>query len=190
MAWWQFDPMCLVFICQFFFLFFSFSIKVVAFLLVIPTTALRIVGIKYDVSRTFMHSSIHVELSALATVLNTLICCTKVENIVCCYCLGVNMWVLLEYSQCVRSYTLLIHWKLKVNLLYFLCSPRTSTLSYIASGTAIALTTMKRKGRRRAVRLTNAHTRPRSWSVWRPSCTTNRDTLRRSRWRRREYKYT
>lgn len=66
-------------------------------------------------------------------------------------------------------------------------SPRTNTLSCIASAMATAWTTMRRRGRRKAVRRTSAPTKPRSWSVWRPNCTTSRDMLRRSRWRRREY---
>lgn len=40
------------------------------------------------------------------------------------------------------------------------CSLRTSTSSCIASGTVIAWTTMKRKGRRRAVRLMKGLTKP------------------------------
>lgn len=144
--------------------------------------------VQVGVAATFMHLSIHAELTALATVLNSY----QNWKYWMLLLLVVNLWELLKKKNpmCQKLHTPKLLKIKSLFAIFFLCSPRTSTLSYIASGTAIALTTMKRKGRRRAVRLTNAHTRPRSWSVWRPSCTTNRDTQRRSRWRRREYKCT
>lgn len=76
---------------------------------------------------------------------------------------------------------------LTFRLCYVLHSRRTSTLSCTASVTVTGSTTMRGKGRRRAVRRMSAPTKPRSSSVWKPNCTTNRGMPRRSRWRKREY---
>lgn len=65
-------------------------------------------------------------------------------------------------------------------------SRRTSTSSYTASVMATVWTTTRGRGRRRAVRRTSDRTKPERWSALKPNSTTNRDTPRRSRWRRRE----
>ena len=106
------------------------------------------------------------------------------------------------YTNCIVKVCSFFLWNLGVYIFYtsqsgwinlHLCfmfySLRTSTLSYTVSGMATAWTTMRRKGRRRAVRLMSDPTKPGSWLVWRPNCTTNRDMQRRSRWRRREYRW-
>ena len=75
----------------------------------------------------------------------------------------------------------------QVTMFFFSCSLRTSTLNYIASAMATVWTTMRGRGRRRVVRSMSAPTKPGRWLAWRPNCTTNRDTPRRYRWRKREY---